>query len=399
MCQLVIQWLLGGNIPTVSPHGGQFIPGSTHMHSLPLAAERIARWDMLILFVPVFTAVMILRHGFSKLSMVMIVMWSMIINASLLAVLGLLKLFVFKDVPNWLSSILPQKETFSFAIFSYPNHGGSYFILHLGLACGLFFYYFSARKQGSLFPRPTGKGELNKQPAAGGFSFKKALLPVIILLIFSASIMTQTRFAILFSPLLALCFIWQVLYIIIKQKRYFPLFRGLMVFFAGIICSFFLLQSHRDIRFELSSMAQPGKFIKEEMDSRLWAVEAAVGIWKDHPIFGVGGGGYPKYIFQYAKIPQKKYICLYHVHNDFFQFLCEFGIFGLGMILGGFVVLLAGIFTSKKWKTSFILFGLLGAAGVVLQSSFDLPFRSPPVLASFMVILSGFGVLCRLREK
>jgi hypothetical protein len=159
---------------------------------------------MLILFVPAFTALMILRHGFSKPRMVMIVMWSMIINASLLAVLGLLTLFVFKDIPPWLPSILPQKETFSFAIFSYPNHGGSYFILHLGLACGLFFYYFSTSKQGHLFPRPPGKGELKKQAAAAGFSLKKAVLPVIILLMFSAAIMTQARFAILFSPLMAL---------------------------------------------------------------------------------------------------------------------------------------------------------------------------------------------------
>lgn len=383
LCQLVIQWLLGGNEP--------FIPGSTHIDSVPPATERITRWDMLILFVPVFTAVMVLRHGFCKRRMVMIVMWSMIINASLIAILGLLNLFVFKNVPTWLASILPQHETFSFAIFSYPNHGGSYFILHLGLACGLFFYYFSTRKPGCPFPRSPGKSKLTKQ---------KALLSVIILLMFSAAIMTQTRFAILFAPLLALCFIGQILYTIIKQKRYISLVRGLMVFFVltGIICSFFLLKSHKSIRFELLSMSQPGKLIKQELKARLWAVEAAVGIWTDHTLFGVGGGSFHKYIDQYAKIPKRTYICLYHVHNDLFQFLCEFGIFGLGMILGGFVVLAAGIFSSKKWKTSFILYGLLGAAGVMIQSLIDLPFRSPPVLAAFMVILSGFGALCQLRE-
>lgn len=392
LCQLVIQWWLAGNVPAVSPAVEQFTASSTHMDSFPPAAERIMRWDMLILFVPAFTAAIILRHGFSKPRMVMIAMWSMIINASLLAVLGLLTLFVFKDHPLWLVPILPQQESFSFAIFSYPNHGGSYFILHLGLACGLFFYYFSTREQGLLFPRPPGK--------ATGFSIKKAVLSVIILLMFSASILTQVRFSILFSPLMALGFIWQVLYTIIKQKRYFPVVRGLMVFLSlvGIICFFFLLQAHRGTRFELSSMSQPGKFIKQELKARLWAVEAAVRIWKGHPLFGVGGGGFRKYICQYAKIPKKTYICLYHVHNDFFQFLCEFGIFGLGMILGGLVVLAAGIFFSKKCKTTFIFFGLLGTAGVVIQSLIDLPFLSPPVLAAFMAILAGFGVLCRPRD-
>jgi len=55
LSQLVIQWWLAGTVPVISPAGEQFTANPTHMNSFPPAAERLMRWDMLILFVPVFT--------------------------------------------------------------------------------------------------------------------------------------------------------------------------------------------------------------------------------------------------------------------------------------------------------------------------------------------------------
>jgi O-antigen ligase len=339
---------------------------------------------MLKWFFPAFIALMILRHAFSEPRMVMILTWGMIINATLLAIFGFIAPVLMRNYPMWLTPIFPKQSAFFFSTFGYPNHAASYFVLHLGLASGFLFLYYKDRKQG------------------------KHLLPVlaallcIILLLFFAIQMTRCRYAMLFSWLIAASFIIYFLYLSTwkntGEKQKIRLISGGITFLLIMISLGFYFIEKKAILPELSSMAKPGKFINEQYDLKHWQIEAAFKIWKDYPIFGVGGGGYGEYLLPYVKNPKNRNIAtqwrgMANVHNDFMQFLCEFGIIGTGLLAAILVLLIIKIKQTEEWKSAFVILGFISILGVLIHSLIDLPFRSPPIIIAFAVVLASFGKL------
>jgi O-antigen ligase len=371
--------------------GGQNVIFSPpYIDLLPGAVNSIHSWDMVVWFFPAFVAILIARHGFHTPRMVRTLFWGMIINASFLAIFGMIAPFLTKNYPAWLTPILPRQPVFFFSTFGYPNHAGSFFILHLGLACGLFFYYYTNRKEESRALINIG------------------ILSVIILLHFCAIHLARGRYAILFSWIMAAIFLFYLLYLtpwknfVGRRKIRFIIITASCLLIVSSLFLFIL--SKDEIHARLSTMSKPGKFIAEQFDMKFWQVEAAAKIWWDYPLFGIGGDSYREYLLQYVKDPKKKSFAIYNrgmanVHNDFMQFLCEFGIIGAGLLIVIFILLIARIFTSLKWKQGFFLFGLLGISGVLIHSLIDLPFRSPPIIIAFMVSLAGYGMLKRPEEK
>ncbi|HLP62747.1 MAG TPA: O-antigen ligase family protein [Candidatus Deferrimicrobium sp.] len=384
LSQLYIQWWNSGKVHILGKDLRSVTFSSPYIDWLPGAVEANRSLDMIKWFFPVFIALMILRHGFTGSRMVKILTWGMIINAAILAIFGFIAPGLTKNYPMWLNPILPQQPDFSFSTFGYPNHAASFFILHLGLACGLFFRYYKNRKQENrLLPVLT------------------ALLGIILLLFFAIQ-MTRCRYAMLFTWLMAASFISYFLYLSVWKTPGRKLKIGLIstgiVFLLIMSASGFYFIEKNAILPELSSMSQPGKFIKEQYDLKHWQVEAAFKMWKDYPIFGVGGGGYGEHLLPYVKNPANRKIAIEwrgmsNVHNDFVQFLCEFGIIGTGLLLTVLILLIIKIKVSGEWKTASFVFGLIGILGVSIHSLIDLPFRSPPVIIAFAVVLAGFGKL------
>jgi O-antigen ligase len=378
--QLYIQWWNSGKVRILLEEGqGKVTFSPPYIDWLPGAVDTLRSWDIVVWFFPAFVALLIIRHGFSKPQIVKIFFWGMIINASSLSIFGLIAPVLAKNYPIWLTSILPRQPMFFFSTFGYPNHAGSFFILHLGLACGLFFHYYKDRKQFSQF------------------WVKISVITCIILLLFITIHLTACRYAILFSWAVVVFFLFYLLYKTFKNKpTQHPLPGKILIaafcLLVLVSCIFFFL-SNKDIHSEISTMSNPGKVIGEQFNSRAWAFAAAAKMWKDYPVFGVGGNGYREYLSQYAKIPKKGYVCLSNVHNDVLQFLCEFGIAGLGLMLGIIGLLAVRIARFQERKNAWVFFGLLGVFGVAMQSMIDVPFRSPPIIIAFVVVLAGYGML------
>jgi hypothetical protein len=212
----------------------------------------------------------------------------------------------------------------------------------------------------------------------------------------------------LFSWMMAGFFMSYLLYLFVRKSSNRRVKAGIIavvVICLMVIGSLVLYLTAKDhILPELSTMAEPGKFIEEQFDLKFWQITAAGKMWLDYPFFGIGGGGYREYLLQYVEKPKKRYIAktyrgMANVHNDFMQFLCEFGIVGAGLLATVFVLLMAKIISSKAWKRGFVLFCLLGVSGVLIHSLIDLPFRSPPIIISFVVVMAGCGMLKPQKEK
>jgi O-antigen ligase len=384
LCQLYIQWWNSGKVRLLEQGSQKVTFNPSYIDWMPGAVDTFRSWDMVVWFFPAFVALLIIRHGFSKPQMVKILFWGMIVNASLLAIFGLIAPLLVKNYPLWLSPILPKQKVIFFSTFGYPNHAGSFFILHLGLACGLFFYYYANRKK------------------ENQVSVKTGILLVSILLLLYSIHLTHCRYAVLFSWVMAVFFIFYLLNFSLRKKSNQWLKTGIIVIVVVcllVIGSFTLyLTAKDDFLSKLSTMANPGKFIKEQFDLKSWQVVAAAKIWRDYPIFGIGGGSYGQYLLQYVRNHKERYIATHYwgmayVHNDFMQFLCEFGIVGTGLLVAVFLLLVSRIVASGKWKQGFVFFGLLGVSGVLIHSLIDLPFRSPPIITAFVVVLAGYGML------
>jgi len=387
LCLLFVQWLNSENVFVMVFSGGKGVHGTSNIDRLSGVVDSSVRWDMVEWYFPAFVVLLIVRRRFSSPQMVKPLFWGMSVNASLLSVFGCVAPILVKQSPLWLKPILPRQSAYFFSTFNYANQAGSFFLLHLGLACGLFFYYYFTWEQQRRVRLKTG-----------------ILLGIILVLLYGIHI-SGVRYPILFSWLMAAVFVVYFLYCSVwkrSDRRWKSIIVTAGIVFALIIGSFGLyLTARGKVLPELSTMSDPKIFIKEQLKWRLWSWEGALKMWTDYPAFGAGGGGFSKNIARYVRIPRRGFICTYHVHNEFLQFLCEFGIIGTGLVLSLFILLLMDI---KKYKNgekiaALVFFSLIGVLGVVIHSVLDIPFRNPSVVIAFIVILAGLGQWKRYSEE
>jgi hypothetical protein len=383
---LYIQWWNSGKVYILEGKAREVLFSPAAIDWLPGAVNTLKSWDMLVWFFPAFVLLLMVRHGCPGKRSLIIVSWSMAVNSAFLGIIGIIAPLMGKNYLSWLTSflVLPPYSRSSFSTFGYANHAAAFFLLHLGLTCGLFFYYCINRKQQRRIKVKTG------------------LLLMIILLQFYTLQRCHSIYGMIFSWLIMAVFVFYGLYRFSRENHARKIKPGFII--TGVILlvvtglSVLYLTAKSDIVSEFSTMRVPGKYIKEQAAVKLFFISAAVDIWRHNPVFGIGGGSYSEYLIYYERPHSNKYIKTHalgkaNTHNDFFQFLCEFGILGLGLLMAALVLLTAKIAKNKAWQQSFVLFGLLGVSGILIQGSMDLPFRNPSVLISFVFMLTGYGTL------
>jgi hypothetical protein len=386
LVSLYIQWWNSGKVYILEDKALEVMFSPAAIDWLPGAVNTLKSWDMLVWFFPAFVLLLMVRHGCPGKWSLIIVSWIMAVNSSFLAIIGIIAPLMGKKYLSWLTSILvlPPHSSASFSTFGYANHAASFFLLHLGLTCGLFFYYCINRKQHRRIPVKTG------------------LSLMIILVQFYTLHRCRSIYGMIFSWLIMAVFVFYGLYLFSRENRERKIKPGFIV--TGVILlvvtgiSGLYLTGKSDILSEFSTMREPGKYIKEQAAVKLFFISAAVDLWRHNPVFGIGGGSYGEYLIYYERPNSNKYIRTHapgkaNTHNDFFQFLCEFGILGLGLLMAALVLLTAKIAKNKAWQQGLVLFGLLGMSGILIQGSMDLPFRNPSVLMSFVFLLAVYGTL------
>jgi O-antigen ligase len=88
-----------------------------------------------------------------------------------------------------------------------------------------------------------------------------------------------------------------------------------------------------------------------------------------------------------------------NIHNDALQYLAESGIVGFGLMLGVLVSLSWRIRYRRlaAWMPGVLLYAGIGA--IALQSTFDLPMRSPAVFYCWLAILAGASKILMEKSK
>lgn len=331
--------------------------------------------EMLRWFIPVFTTFLIAKHAFSLLSP-KIFPW-IILNSSLNALLALTHEFAgWKYMFEFWGYVQNPRDAGpdTFGSFGYPNHAATYFILLFSFSAGLFL-------------REILRDRSQTKPISA-LAYGAAALLFFFTAQFSASRAGMlgswiVLFLLLFT-LVVLC--WPRLHPV--QKLYG--FTGSVFLLVLLVAGFRMLANPVHLREFAKATAEldPAR----EFNARWFQVLSAWEIWKDNPWFGVGGWGY-RYLVSFYLDPSMWGALgrgRANVHNDFFQFLCEFGLVGMSFLFMVFLPPVFRVFRDMRipahgdksfWSDPVRLSLGYGLLLMAAHSMIDLPFRSPAVFS------------------
>ncbi len=370
---------------------------------------------VLVWFVPALTAMLAVRHALSRHGrrlLVHLLVW----NGAALAALGFIQQATGAKAPYWLDIADPVMY---FSSFGYPNMAGAFFVALFAVSAGLWLDNVRRDIGPEREERRRGEGHGNGGDAAERRidrfpDFVRThylLLPTA--LCFFASLATLSRAAIMLAfSILGLWFAYLCLSLFTSKKNLVRVKLHLGMLF-GIVVTVVLIVvfAPDDFTQEVSSLSSLS--VADRITGKAqYHTRVAAEIFKDHPLFGVGGWGYKHFCLGYMTEADGSVQSVggVNVHNDYLQFLCEHGIVGAGLLLAVVICLFAPIF--RTWGHEMrvahfskgidmprptavfcvpaVVVGVLLAASANLVHAFgDCVFRSPAVLTQFIVLLAA----------
>lgn len=382
---------------------------------LPFCVNRMDHLNVVLWFMVVLPSLVIVHHALArrgKRLVIELIVW----NGAALALLGFVQGATDAPGPFWIShGVGRAKAGDFFSAFGYPNMAGDYFTTLFGLAVALWRDKCeqSRRAEADMDPSELSGSDAKK---CGRFWRRHYfLMPAVVF--FFAALNTLSRAAIILATATAIVYFVHTLVLVLsRMRRSRRVFVGVwsMVVF-GLIVFFAAISMPNKMRKEVSTLESIG-MLDRVTGREQYHGDVAPAIWKDHPLFGVGGWGYVHFCVGKMKeleIPLKQLQTVggANVHNDHLQFLVEHGLVGFGALVALVVLLLWPII--RQWRRTvrdlrfkkskdlppkpiaiFALpapafFILLTALATVVHAFGDCPLRSCAVLDLFFISLAA----------
>jgi len=348
----------------------------------------------LMWIVPALIASLAVRHALVKRGRRMF-LEMLVWNGAALAVFG----FVMRGIDASSPYGNPDdnlKDVF-FATFGYPNMAGSYFILLSAISVGLWRHRWmetgviatlavkSQKKPRNLWLRA------NYPLIAAVMNFFGALCSLSRAAIISAFVIMFMTFIYVFAGIFSN-----------KRRERIRNVKGAawaalgMMLFVAMVYVF----APEGLTRELNSVSSR-EVLDRVSGKGVYHVRVSTAIFKDYPFWGVGFWGYRHHCRKYMTPEELKGVQMAggaNVHNDYLQFLCEFGLVGTGLIIAVFVFLVMPVV--RDWYQFYHAskFTRPGDSPMPTLAIYSLP---PPVFWTFtgvvLVLIHAFGD-CPLRS-
>lgn len=369
---------------------------------------------VIVWFVPALTAMLAVRHSLSgrgKRALVHTLAW----NGAALALLGFIQQATGAKAPYWLD--IPDPAVY-FSSFGYPNMAGAFFVALFAVSAGL--WLDNVRRD--MTPGQDGRRHHAEEIQADdpGIRRRKVVpdwvkthyLLIPMAMNFFASLATLSRAAIMLAfALLAFWFVYLCLSLFTTRKSLSRV-RVHLGLILGMVVTVILVAvfAPEDFTKEVSSLST-FEVADRVTGKAQYHTRVATEIFKDYPLFGVGGWGYKHFCLEYMNEDDHvQSVGGVNVHNDYLQFLCEHGVVGAALLLAIVLALMIPMFRDWRQKMRVAHFtkhsgiphptalfcvpaaavGILLAAAANLVHAFgDCVFRSPAVLSQFLVLLAA----------
>ncbi len=353
---ILIQYLNSGALRIYQDETLKMVP--IHFKNLPFSLSQVFARRMLIWAFTGLSILIAVRHGLSSFKSFMWVYIGIILNGLLLAALGLGQFFTGTDKMLGLYEI---NDTVFFSTFGYENNGGSFFTLLASLALGGIFY--------SLF-------NLTKHRFIA-FTFFLLSFSVFIISIFP----TFTRLCYLQAIFLVLMLVFLLIAGLIKKislKRVAPLLVAITLLTAAEDRA---KENRAQISHDFKNITNMDiELVKREFSVRSWQWDYTIQTWKDYPLYGTGHDNM-RYVQAWYGRANSHHLAMIksagkaNTHNDFLQYLSEFGLVGMTLLVIPLLLMLASAFSNGFWRNGLFLGSFLGIGLNLAHSVVDLPYR------------------------
>lgn len=383
---LAIQWFNAGRELILDPALNQWVYTDPPHPRLPFAFTRPEAWQIITWFFPAWILLLAVRSSAFSPPSALTLLQILAVSSGLLSLFGLVQWFSGTREVYW---TVPFSASF-FASFIYRNHAASYFALASCLSAGLLFRH--------LFPSPPRP----PQPLLA-ITLALSLLLCLLGLMFCGS-RAGLFFAMFLGPALAIS-LWLRLWPGASPARKFHML-SILLAVIGLTSLLFFTYDPAKLSPRLTPLAvdritrnleRTGELnLSLSPEVRIAQAKAAWAIWTQHPWFGVGGWGF-RYLFAF-QIPEEQWSMVTrsgraNVHMDLLQFLAEFGIVGLSLILTLAAILFRDALRARTPRDPLFPFLTLGLSLVLIHSLIDLPLRNPAILYSWLVVLAIYPAL------
>ena len=293
----------------------------------------------LMWFVPALIASLAVRHALVKRGRRMfleMLAW----NGALLAVYGFVMAGLGATGPYG-GTVAAAKKAHAhfFSTFGYPNMAGSYFVFLCAVSIGIWRqrWYEAGREAAAAANDPSKPRHLwlkgNYPLVAAVLNFFAALCSLSRAAIISSFVLMMMAFIYIFAGIFEN-----------KRRERIRSVKGAawaalgMMLFLAIVYVF----APEGMSRELNSVSTR-EVLDRVSGKGVYHTRVATAIFKEYPFFGVGNWGYRHLCREYMTPEEQKGIQLNggaNVHNDYLQFLCEFGAVGTALIVSFFVMLI-----------------------------------------------------------
>ena len=374
-------------VESISPPFSNHLPSSVRSDYSEINAFRV-----LVTHASAFCLAIGIFVGIQRRGLLLFALWAFILSASTMGFVAILQEFTnAQKILGVFESVNPN----FWGTFVYRNQGAALLILNM-LVCGVLYFFYARRARNAL--------------SKGGPHF---ICCLFLLLSFGSIWLSLSRGGIILSFLLIAGFI--LLFFIGSFNNAFfsqRLWQLVTAVFVLILGALFIFQftNFKQLQSRTSQLAL--SISDYSSDSRMLTSKATFDMAKDRLKYGWGAGSF-RYIFP---IYQRNYESIwYHyfhkkngwmgrkyyeyAHNDWVQFLAEYGVVGcvpLGLL---FLYLLYKSFVKLRHFPFIILFLLLALSLIFLHNFFDFIFSSPSYWVAFWGIMALILRLLQLESK
>ena len=267
------------------------------------------------------------------------------------------------------------------------NHYAAYLVLCLSVGIGLLIA--SMGRSASAESWRQRLRHIGKLILSGKAPLRIFLAIMVIALVLTRSRMGNTAFfaSLLITGALAL--------ILFKEmpRTMMLLITSLLVIDIIIIGSWVGIEQVKE-RLEQTTLAQENR---DEIDIYSYKM------WQDYPFFGSGAGSYYSVYPSYRKGSMGEGI-LEHAHNDYLEFLTEYGILGLVFPAGVVILALQNTILAQRKRRSHFTRGmgfaaLMAVTAMLIHATVEFNLQIPAYAASFMVILATAWLIRYLKSE
>jgi O-antigen ligase len=325
--------------------------------------------------------------GIQRRKSALIILWSFVASGVTMGFVAILQKLSGTDKILWIIDAINKN---SWGTFAYRNQGAAFLMLVL-LVSGLLYFFYLRR------------ADLNLKQ--GGPHF---LCFLFIFLLFGSIWLALSRGGIILSSALALAFC-----LLAFGHHIRGIIKGESLILSAIFLGLFIIGSIFLVQFSdwntINKRVEHFEHIVTNIDSynRTLSTKASWNMAQDRLTYGWGAGSF-RYVFP---IYQKEYDSIwnnyytkdgwvgrriYHyAHNDWVQFLAEYGIFGSFIIGALFLSLIIGAYKMFHFSRLAGCLFMIGLILIFVHNFVDFIFSSPSYWAAFW---GGLFLVCKLFE-